>query len=95
MKWIESGENHSDLHLQQIGNVDVPCFEDVVLWMIHDIHIDRYIRRNLDEGSEIKHPSVEVDPARHEAEKTPVFAPTSYCCPTSRKCQPIIALCER
>lgn len=49
----------------------MPCLELVTAILVVDgVKVDRDVGRNLNEGSEIKHPSEEVDPSCKEAEHT-------------------------
>lgn len=58
---------------EEVGDVDVPGLEGVGVAVVNDVHADGDVGRDLDQGGEVEHPAVKVDPAGEEAEEAAVL----------------------
>lgn len=63
---------------KHISDVDVPRGRDVRVLVVDEVQVDRDVGGDLDQRGEVKHPAVEVDPAREEAHYATPFGAGGY-----------------
>lgn len=75
--WHDAVRKHDDKDAEpgdeDIRDVHLPCVVDIGVLMVHDVEVHGDVGGDLQEGGEIEHPSVEVDPAGEETEHAAPF----------------------